>query len=63
MVTEEMLDPIRQLARDFDWDRQVVALFRAQPSEYPAHVHPAAPAIGGAIFSRRMNYVTALEEH
>src|SRR5215469_14782270 len=63
MVAKQMLDPGGQSARDFDWDRQVVALFRAQPSEYPAQVHAAAPAIGGPIFPRRMNYVAAVEKH
>ena len=63
MVAEQMLDPGGQPARDIDWDCQVVALFRAQPSEYPAQVHSVAPAIGSAIFPRRMNDLAAVEKH
>src|SRR5215472_7634845 len=62
MVAEQVLNPIGQPARDLDGDRQVVALFRARPSEYPANVHAAAPAIGGAILARRMNHIAAVEK-
>src|SRR5579885_2668823 len=63
MIAEHMLNAFRKFARGFDRHRKIMAFFRPEPSQHPAHMHTPSPAILGALLSGGVNHVAGVEKH